>query len=98
MLGSEIGFLDWEVQLQPSQYFTVDVANVSIDLSRYYTGQPTVNLVVNAEGKFDPDTGRGFGLNPTGVYLWKILDGEHTIDGLVEDFFSHFGTQRHGGN
>jgi hypothetical protein len=57
MLGSEIGFLDWEVQLQPSQYFTVDVANVSIDLSRYYTGQPTVNLVVNAEGKFDPDTG-----------------------------------------
>ena len=32
---------------------------------------------------FDPDTGHGFGLNPTGVYLWKLLDGEHTLDALV---------------
>ena len=24
---------------------------------------------------FDPDTGNAFGLNPTGVYLWKLLDG-----------------------
>src|ERR1019366_4826445 len=31
---------------------------------------------------FNPDTGRGFGLSPTGVYLWKLLDGEHTIDDL----------------
>jgi len=29
---------------------------------------------------FNPDTGRGFGLNPTGVYLWKLLDGEHSMD------------------
>ena len=29
---------------------------------------------------FDPDTGHGFGLNPTGVYVWKVLDGEHSID------------------
>ena len=33
---------------------------------------------------FNPDTGRGFGLNPTGVYLWKILDGEHSIDGILK--------------
>jgi len=32
---------------------------------------------------FDPDTGRGFGLNPTGVYVWKLLDGEHLIDEMV---------------
>ncbi|HVN23252.1 MAG TPA: PqqD family peptide modification chaperone [Syntrophorhabdales bacterium] len=32
---------------------------------------------------FDPDTGRGFGLNPTGVFLWKLLDGELTIDEMV---------------
>jgi SynChlorMet cassette protein ScmD len=45
---------------------------------------------------FTPDTGRGsfleyecqarcFGLNPTGVYLWKLLDGEHTLDALLEE-------------
>ncbi len=34
---------------------------------------------------FDPDTGRGFGLNPTGVYLWKFLDGGHTLDSLLEE-------------
>jgi SynChlorMet cassette protein ScmD len=34
---------------------------------------------------FNPDTGRGFGLNPTGVYLWKLLDGGHTLDALVEE-------------
>ena len=45
---------------------------------------------------FTPDTGRGslveyecqarcFGLNPSGVYLWKLLDGEHTLDALLEE-------------
>jgi SynChlorMet cassette protein ScmD len=33
---------------------------------------------------FDPDTGHGFGANPTGVYLWKVLDGEHSIDDLLK--------------
>ncbi len=33
---------------------------------------------------FDPDTGHGFGLNPTGVYIWKLLDGKHSIDDLFE--------------
>ncbi len=32
---------------------------------------------------FDPDTGHGFGLNPTGVYVWKLLDGERSIDAVV---------------
>jgi SynChlorMet cassette protein ScmD len=32
---------------------------------------------------FNPDTGRGFGVNPTGVYVWKLLDGEHTIDEML---------------
>jgi SynChlorMet cassette protein ScmD len=34
---------------------------------------------------FDPDTGQGFGLNPTGVYLWKLLDGKHTLNDLLEN-------------
>ncbi len=32
---------------------------------------------------FDPDTNDGFGLSPTGVYLWKLLDGERSIDEMV---------------
>ena len=31
----------------------------------------------------------GFGLNPTGVYLWKLLDGEHAIDALLEELRGH---------
>jgi SynChlorMet cassette protein ScmD len=32
---------------------------------------------------FDPDTGHGFGLSPTGVYLWKLLGREHTTDKML---------------
>ena len=38
---------------------------------------------------FDPDTGRGFGLSPTGVYLWKLLDGKHSVDALLEEVCAH---------
>ena len=34
---------------------------------------------------FNPDTGRGFGLSPTGVFVWKLLDGEHAIDDLLKE-------------
>jgi len=33
---------------------------------------------------FNPNSGRGFGLSPTGVCVWKLLDGEHTVDELLE--------------
>jgi SynChlorMet cassette protein ScmD len=33
---------------------------------------------------FDPDTGNSFSLNLTGVYLWKHLDGEHSIDDMLK--------------
>jgi len=32
---------------------------------------------------FNPDTGRGYGLSPTGVYVWKLLDGEQSIDEML---------------
>ncbi|HME42134.1 MAG TPA: SynChlorMet cassette protein ScmD [Syntrophorhabdales bacterium] len=38
---------------------------------------------------FDPDTGRGFGLSPTGVYVWKLLNGEHTTDDLLKELRSY---------
>ena len=33
---TEIGFLDWRVELEPCQYFNLDVEDVQIDLSKYY--------------------------------------------------------------
>lgn len=32
---------------------------------------------------FDPDTGNAFGLNPTGVFIYKLLDGEHTEEEIL---------------
>jgi len=33
---------------------------------------------------FDPDSGGAFGLNPTSVYIWKLLDGNRTNEEIVE--------------
>jgi SynChlorMet cassette protein ScmD len=41
---------------------------------------------------FNPDAGlgfAGFGLNPTGVYVWKLLDGEHTLDAVLQEICRH---------
>ena len=34
---------------------------------------------------FDPDTGDGFGLNPTSVFIWKRLDGKHTAQDILKE-------------
>jgi len=34
---------------------------------------------------FDPDTGNAFGLNPTGVFVWKLLDGEHSLADISKE-------------
>ncbi len=33
---------------------------------------------------FDPDSGTAFGLNPMGVFIWKCLDGHHTMENIVK--------------
>ena len=33
---------------------------------------------------FDPDTGNAFGLNPTGVFIWKHLDGKHGMEDIIK--------------
>ena len=33
---------------------------------------------------FDPDTAEAFGLNPTSVFIWKLLDGKHSIMDIEE--------------
>ena len=34
---------------------------------------------------FDPATGNAFGLNPVGVFVWKRLDGQHTIKDILNE-------------
>lgn len=34
---------------------------------------------------FDPDTGRGFGLNPVSVFIWKRLDGNHSENEILAE-------------
>jgi len=33
---------------------------------------------------FDPDTSEAYGLNPVSVFIWKHLDGENTLEEIVE--------------
>ncbi len=32
---------------------------------------------------FDPDSGDALGLNPVGVFIWKLLDGSHTMEDIL---------------
>jgi len=34
---------------------------------------------------FDPDSGEGHGLNPVSVFIWKCLDGKHTIEDIMAE-------------
>ena len=34
---------------------------------------------------FDPDAGEGFGLNPVSVFVWKLLDGKHTVEDIMTE-------------
>jgi SynChlorMet cassette protein ScmD len=34
---------------------------------------------------FDPDSGNAFGLNPVGVFIWKRLDGHHTVEDILQE-------------
>jgi SynChlorMet cassette protein ScmD len=34
---------------------------------------------------FDPDAGEGFGLNPVSVFIWKRLDGKHTVQDIMAE-------------
>lgn len=34
---------------------------------------------------YDLDTGEGYGVNPIGVFVWKRLDGKHSIQDILSD-------------
>ena len=60
-------------------------------------GKPVANplLVLREEFDdwavlFDPDTGDSYGLDPVGIFIWKRLDGKHSladIMGAIRDEF-----------
>jgi len=56
----------------------------------HLTARPVANplLVLREEFDdwailFDPDTGEGHGLNPVAVYVYKRLDGRHTLQEIL---------------
>jgi len=38
---------------------------------------------------FDPETGNAVGINPSAVFIWKLLDGEHTLDAILKKAREH---------
>lgn len=38
---------------------------------------------------FDPDAGEGFGLNPVSVFVWKRLDGKHTLKDIMAELIEN---------
>ena len=54
--------------------------------------KPITNPVVVLREEFDnwavlfnPDTAEAVGINPVGVALWKMMDGERSLKDLVEE-------------
>ena len=33
---------------------------------------------------FDPDSGEAYGVDPVSIFIWKLLDGEHTAQDILE--------------
>lgn len=39
---------------------------------------------------FDPDTGHAFGINPVSVFIWRRLDGNHTVTDILTEIQDQF--------
>ena len=59
--------------------------------------KPVANPVVVLREEFDnwailfnPDTAEAVGINPVGVALWKLMDGERSLKDLVEEVNNRF--------
>ena len=39
---------------------------------------------------FDPTSGQVVGVNPVGALIWKLLDGQHSIDRIAESVQAEF--------
>jgi SynChlorMet cassette protein ScmD len=39
---------------------------------------------------FDPDSGKGFAVDPVGVFIWKRLDGHHSLEDIMVELRQKF--------
>ena len=39
---------------------------------------------------FNPDTGKAVGVNPVGVAVWKLLDGDRDLEAIVGEICEQF--------
>ena len=60
-------------------------------------GKPTANSLLILREEFDdwavlydPDSGKGFGLNPVSAFIWKCLDGRHTMKEIAAEVAEQF--------
>ncbi len=58
------------------QKITVPIANPEVVLREEFDDWAIL---------FDPDTGDAFGLNPVSVFVWKRLDGNYTVEKIVDE-------------
>lgn len=61
------------------------------------THRPIANPVVVLREEFDdwavlfnPDTAAAVGINPVGVTIWKLLDGQHDLAAIVNSIQEEF--------
>jgi SynChlorMet cassette protein ScmD len=59
--------------------------------------RPVADAVVVLREEFDdwavlfhPDTAAAVGINPVGVAIWKLLDGEHSVEQIVSEISDRF--------
>ena len=59
--------------------------------------KPLANPVVVFREEFDkwgvlfnPDDAQAVGINPVGIVAWKLMDGQHDLNGIVEEVKSSF--------
>lgn len=62
-------------------------------MSKKVTASPVVVLREEFDDwavLFDADSGQGFGLNPVGVAVWKLLDGCHSVAEIADEVRTQF--------
>jgi SynChlorMet cassette protein ScmD len=59
--------------------------------------KPAINSVAVLREEFDdwavlfnPDTAEAVGVNPVGVFIWKLMDGKRTLDQIAAEVREHF--------